>query len=196
MKKELTPEQKEARRIYQKNYYLLTKEKRKKYLKDKSEIISNVKKEWYNKNKEIAKQNVLNYKKNNKEKVRNYNKKYNIKYYKYRILNDVIFRLSIRIRQSLSKSFKKNGYTKNSRTHEILGCSYVEFKLHIESQFESWMNWDNYGLYNGELNHGWDIDHIIPCSSAKTEEDVYQLNHYTNLQPLCSYVNRVIKRNT
>ena len=56
------------------------------------------------------------------------------------------------------------------------------------------MNWSNHGLYNGQLNYGWDIDHIIPLSSVKTEEDVIRLNHYTNLQPLCSFVNRVIKR--
>lgn len=56
------------------------------------------------------------------------------------------------------------------------------------------MNWENRGLYNGELNYGWDIDHIIPLSSARTEEDVIRLNHYTNLQPLCSKMNRDIKR--
>lgn len=55
------------------------------------------------------------------------------------------------------------------------------------------MNWDNYGKYNGELNHGWDIDHIIPISNAKTEEEVYILNHYSNLEPLCSKINRDIK---
>jgi hypothetical protein len=38
-----------------------------------------------------------------------------------------------------------------------------------------------------ELNKSWDIDHIIPISSAKTKEDIIRLNHYTNLQPLCSY---------
>lgn len=56
------------------------------------------------------------------------------------------------------------------------------------------MTWDNHGLYNGELNFGWDIDHIIPISSAKTEDEVINLNHYTNLQPLCGKINRDIKK--
>jgi hypothetical protein len=56
------------------------------------------------------------------------------------------------------------------------------------------MNWNNHGLYNGKSNYGWDLDHIIPISSAKTEDDVYKLHHYTNLQPLDSHINRDIKR--
>ena len=56
------------------------------------------------------------------------------------------------------------------------------------------MTWENKGLYNGELNYGWDIDHIIPLSSAETEEDIIRLNHYSNLQPLCSKINRDIKK--
>jgi len=39
------------------------------------------------------------------------------------------------------------------------------------------MNWENQGTY-------WHMDHIIPISSAQTDEDVYRLNHYTNFQPL------------
>jgi hypothetical protein len=66
---------------------------------------------------------------------------------------------------------------------------------YIESKFEDWMNWDNRGKFNGELNYGWDLDHIVPISSAVTEEDIIKLNHYTNFQPLCSYINRVIKKN-
>lgn len=76
----------------------------------------------------------------------------------------------------------------------MLGCSFDKFKSHLESKFESWMSWDNYGKYNGELNYGWDIDHIIPISSATTEEEIIKLNHHTNLQPLCSRVNRDIKK--
>lgn len=87
---------------------------------------------------------------------------------------------------SISDSLKYSG---------ILGCSFEEFKLYLESKFENWMSWENYGKYNGELNYGWDIDHIIPSSSAETEEEVYKLNYYLNLQPLCSKINRDIKKN-
>ena len=80
------------------------------------------------------------------------------------------------------------------RTHELLGCSLEEFKVYLESKFEPWMSWGNYGKYNGEYEYGWDIDHIIPVSSAQTEDDIIRLNHFTNLQPLCSKFNRVIKR--
>lgn len=101
-----------------------------------------------------------------------------------------MYKLTIYIRVSIQKNFKENGYKKNSKTELILGCSFNEFKSYLESQFEDWMNWDNYGRYEkGKYNIGWDIDHIIPVSSAKTEEDVIKLNHYTNLQPLiCSWM--------
>ncbi len=94
----------------------------------------------------------------------------------------------------IHKHFKNSGYSKKSKTQEIIGCSFEELKLYLESKFEDWMTWDNRGLYNGELNYGWDIDHKTPLASAETEEEIIKLNHYTNLQPLCSYINRVIKR--
>ena len=111
-----------------------------------------------------------------------------------RISNDVLFKLSESIRASIKTSIRKRGYTKRSKTYIILGCSYEEFRIYIESKFEKWMNWDNYGKYNGELNYGWDFDHIMPISSAKTESDVINLNHVSNFQPLCSKVNRDIKK--
>ena len=89
---------------------------------------------------------------------------------------------------------RKLGFNKSRKTTEILGCSFEELKSYLESKFEPWMNWENRGLYNGELNYGWDVDHIIPLSSAKTEDDVIKLNDYTNLQPLCSKINRDIKK--
>ncbi len=59
------------------------------------------------------------------------------------------------------------------------------------------MTWENKGNPKDgihEPNKTWDIDHIIPTSTAITEEDVIRLNHYTNLQPLCSFYNRNIKK--
>ena len=60
------------------------------------------------------------------------------------------------------------------------------------------MNWENYGNPKDgifEPNKTWDIDHIKPLSSFTTEQELLELNHYTNLQPLCSYENRWVKSN-
>ena len=50
-------------------------------------------------------------------------------------------------------------------------------KEYIEQKFTEGMCWN---LVGKEIH----IDHIIPLSSANTEEDIYKLCHYTNLQPL------------
>lgn len=84
--------------------------------------------------------------------------------------------LSNRIRSRIHTAFVRNNYTKNSCVFDIIGCSFEELKLHIEKQFQPGMSWDNRST--------WHIDHRIPLASAKTEEDVIRLNHYTNLQPL------------
>jgi len=90
-------------------------------------------------------------------------------------------------------SLKSKGYTKDSKTFEILGCDVIKFKEYLESKFDHWMTWDNKGLYNGSFDYGWDLDHIIPLKTALTKEDVIKLNHYTNFQPLCGKLNREIK---
>ena len=106
-----------------------------------------------------------------------------------------MFRLITSIRNLIYNSFYYNGYVKKSKTYEILGCTFEELKIHLESRFEDWMTWENKGDYNGEFDYGWDIDHIIPLSTAESEEDIIRLSHFTNLQPLCSKMNRDIKKN-
>ena len=145
---------------------------------------------YYEKNKgRIADYSKLYYK-NNKQ----YIAKRALAYITALLKSDALFKLSTRIRNAISKAIKSKGFTKNKKTIEMLGCSFEEFKTYLESKFETWMNWSNYGKYNGELNFGFDIDHIIPLCVAKTEEEIIKLNHYTNLQPLCSKVNRDIKK--
>ena len=175
------------------------------YIKNRLIIIEKTK-TYYVNNKEVKKEYNKNYcklkAKNNKIRKSKYyqnNKQVigvkNRLYEKNKIKTDIVFKLKKNIGTAIRNSIKQKGYIKESRTFEILDCSFEYFKQHIESFWEPWMSWDNYGKYNGVEGYGWDIDHIIPLATAKTEEDVIRLNHYTNLQPLCSYINRVIKRN-
>ena len=56
------------------------------------------------------------------------------------------------------------------------------------------MNWENHGQCTDIYNKTWNYDHIIPLCSAKNEEELIKLNHYTNIQPLCSRVNQIDKK--
>lgn len=85
-------------------------------------------------------------------------------------------RLRDNITSLVCNAMSRQGYTKQSRTQEILGCSYDEFVVWIESQFSEGMTWSNREL--------WHIDHRVPISCAENEAEVVFLNHYTNLQPL------------
>jgi type II secretory ATPase GspE/PulE/Tfp pilus assembly ATPase PilB-like protein len=98
------------------------------------------------------------------------------RYYSDRKKSDKLFKLSSRIRSIISKQINKNNLKKSEKTEDIIGCSFNEFKNYLESKFDDNMNWENYGE--------WHLDHIIPISYAKTEEEIYELNHYTNFQPL------------
>jgi len=146
------------------------------------------------KNAEYKKKTNALYNITNKEKLKERRKKVDRKeYHKLYIQNrrkiDPLYRLSKNIRSLIKGSFKKTGYKNNSKTATILGCSFAEFKTYMESKFESWMLFENQGVYTGNYNETWQIDHIIPLSSVNTEEELIRLNHYTNLQPLCSRKN-------
>lgn len=97
-------------------------------------------------------------------------------YFKLRWSNDPLFALKSRIRTLIYVSISRSKYIKPSKTAQILGCTFEELKVHLEKQFVEGMNWENRSL--------WHIDHIIPVSSAKTEEELIRLNHFSNLQPL------------
>lgn len=99
------------------------------------------------------------------------------RYKKRRLKRDPVFALKERARKTIADSFLRRGYTKNSKSQEIIGCDWPTFTKHL---LKTWEN--RYGtVYAGEDYH---IDHIIPLSEAKTEDEVIQLCHYTNLQLL------------
>lgn len=108
----------------------------------------------------------------------NKNPTYHKFYNKKKRNENPIIKLSSNVRGRVRHYIKLKKLHKNNSTFEIVGCDPQTLKRHIESQFIDNMSWDNYGMF------GWHIDHKIPLSSAKTEEMVYDLFHYTNLQPL------------
>jgi len=109
-----------------------------------------------------------------------------IKYIKERYKTDPLFRFNMSVRSLIASSIKRCGWNKNSKTHDILGCDFETFRIHIEKQFTKGMNWDN--------RSEWHLDHIYPVSLAKDEQHLIELNHYTNFQPLWA-IDNISKNN-
>lgn len=106
----------------------------------------------------------------NKKQIILNKKYYNNDYYYYKLKH--------LCRSRITNFLKIKNIIKKNKTFEIVGCSPQFLKEYLENKFTDDMTWDNYGFY------GWHIDHIIPLSSSKTEEEIYKLCHYSNLQPL------------
>ena len=89
-----------------------------------------------------------------------------------RIKEDPLFKLEWNLRTLLRNALKKTEHKKTTKLQTILGCTVAEFKRHMERQFAEGMNWTNHG--------DWEMDHIVPLSSATTGTDVVALFHHTN----------------
>lgn len=171
---------------YNESRKAITKEYDKEYREKNSERIKENKKQYYEDNKEYFKEkNKIARQKLDPEKKKEYDRRYYNKpetkekiktYRKNRAKNDPVYKLTLNIRKRISESFRIGGYKKGSKTEDILGCSFIYFTEYIESKFKEGMCWENYG--------DWHLDHIKPVSFAINEAQVYELNHYTNFQPL------------
>jgi 5-methylcytosine-specific restriction endonuclease McrA len=70
-----------------------------------------------------------------------------------------------------------------------------EFSFYLKAHYFHWnVEGADFSQYHKLFGKEYDIDHIIPTSYAKTEEEMYLLNHWSNFQPLCSKVNRDVKK--
>jgi len=155
------------------------------YKKNNREKVLNGYKDYHKKNDKKIKELRKEYVKNNQDKISEYKKKYYSENKEY-FLNwerekrkiDPLFKLSGNMRKRINSFVKLTKFTKKTKTFDLIGCDPIFLKEYLENKFTDDMTWDNYGFY------GWHIDHIIPLSSSKTEEEVYKLCHYTNLQPL------------
>jgi len=132
--------------------------------------------EYYLANKDRVQVSQAAWRGKNKHRVQAYGANYAEK-----VKADPLLTLQMRYRNIVSKAWRGSGFVKNSRSHEILGCSWDEFRTHIERQFTKGMTWNRMP----EIH----LDHIVALSTAQTEADVLALNHFTNLRPLWAFDN-------
>jgi len=155
-------------------------------------------KEWYIKNKEAHDKRGKLWRENNSEEIKKYHKEYwdknkdeiklyrkknevvrreyDTKYKKKRMETDYAFRVRARVRTRLNMFLVSRGFLRKNKFNQYIGCTPEELKIYLEKQFLEGMGWDNHSK--------WHIDHIIPLDYAKTEDEIYKLCRYTNLQPL------------
>jgi hypothetical protein len=91
-----------------------------------------------------------------------------------------LFRIKDNISSLLRNSLK--GFKNYSKSEDILNCSIDYFIEYISEKFTEGMSWENHGE--------WELDHIKPISLAKDINELYELNKYSNFQPLWKSDNR------
>lgn len=180
---------KEARKEYHKKYYQEHRNKIFEYQKNYRK--NNPKrKEYEKKYRELNKDKIAQYRLEHRNQKREQDKKWRernkdkvkqsqIKRY-LKVQNDPILRLKRNLRNMIKDAFKKKKFKKSKKLEEICCCTIDELIEHLINTYEI-----NY-------NEKWDwsfvndvhIDHKKPLATAKTEEDIIKLNHYTNLQLL------------
>lgn len=140
---------------YCKRYYsdhkkeiLLSKIKYNQENKDKK---SQYNREWYQKNKDA-------------------NNEHHKTYHQKRKQIDPMYCFIREIRSVINSAFDRGGWTKDSTTQELLGCSYEELLKHMGPKPA------------GKINK----DHICPCAQAQNEEELIKLQHYTNFRWLAA----------
>ena len=97
-------------------------------------------------------------------------------YQRNRMATDPLYKLARDARSLIICSMQGRGFRKSSKTAQLLGCDFEFFQFYLEEQFSEGMTWENAGE--------WHLDHRIPCSAARNEEELIALQHYSNFQPL------------
>jgi len=172
----------EAKPLTAEHFYWYAKEKR--FMRKCKACRYLYQKEWKKKNAKTIKEKRAKYNKENAKRILAQQREYA----KNKRRTNPIFRL----RRNISRAVRA-GITKNGSISKTLSYSINDLKAHLEGQFESWMNWNNYGAYNNNWNDDdmstwtWNIDHIIPQSDLPYDSE-HHLNFFKcwalgNLRP-------------
>lgn len=179
---------KDCKKQYQSNFFKDNKsaisiKQKSHYIKNKDRIISKQLIRDSLRLKEIRLYQKL-YRQKNKKKLNFKKAKYNKIRYKDPLL---------KLRRLVSNAIYKAIRSKEGSFLNKIGYSLTELKQHLESQFETWMNWDNWKSYSVDWDDddistwSWNIDHIIPQAklpySSMDDENFKLCWNLKNLRP-------------
>ena len=114
---------------------------------------------------------------------------------KKRMQNPMV-RIRFTISRAIGIALNRAGSSKAGESiMKYLPYNVQDLKKHLESSFEPWMNWNNYGRYMGSswndndpTTWTWQIDHIIPQSDlpyqSMRDENFLKAWSLDNLRPL------------
>ena len=153
-------------------------EKSKEYRKKYPDKVRETNNKYNKNNREIVKALNKKHFENNKERVRERARK---NYKKYR--QNPKFVVTQNCRNRINKLIKRK--SKSQKTHKLLECTPKFLMEWLEHQFDSNMNWDNYGKY-------WDIEHVKPCASFNLDsiEEQKKCFSWKNIRPFESKRNQ------
>ena len=197
--KNSTPEQKDKHASYMREWWARNREqcREKERIRtarrladpvEKAKILARVK-AWKKSNPEKVQAGERAYYERTKEKRSAYARdRYNrnrahilavtMAYNKRRKASDPVFRVVQNFRSRICALI--TGRRQWRGVASLIGCSGLELRAHLESQFQPGMTWENYGL------HGWHVDHIRPCNTfdLSIKEEAAKCFHFRNLRPL------------
>ena len=121
---------------------------------------------WYLKRREEILTRAKNYRETHKEQ-RNANEK-------KRKETDITYMLRTNMSKAICIGLRIRNSKKSNSILKVLPYSMGELRVHLENQFEPWMNWENWGRYDPKtwneddpMTWTWQIDHYSPHSEFK-----------------------------
>jgi|ERR1700722_529132 len=217
-----------ARKYRIENKEELSKKKKKTYLKNRDKILKKIKteefkenrrakrktdrknnpekvrakdRERYHKSKDKTRERRIKNARTAREKNREERNKKANAIRKEKRKNDPAFKLRDIVSRSVLNALKKAGSSKKGQScMKYLPFSETDIVIHIQKQFEPWMNWSNHGIYdyrtwddNNSSTWTWQLDHIIPQSKLPSvsmeDENFKKCWALDNLRPYSAKLN-------
>lgn len=156
------------------------------YKKENKEVIARKNREYYLRTKDKRREYERMYESQNKEERKAYLKTWR----KDKMKNDIQYNIKHKLRSRLREALNTSGMRKSIKTMDLLGCTVLEFRAHIESLFYGNMSWKNMGLGKGK----WQMDHKIAIGlfDLSNLDQQKQCFHWSNIQPL-SHEDHLVK---